>query len=159
MFTIFRLVFDFLQMLAGYLELAIGQQLMIFLWQHLYSLYKLKIHIEILHHIQLIYRLTYTIITLFCVFYQADSGKLGSSDSSQILLAADGELEGDDCLGQVPETYWAVPQITSPPTSSGHYWPKSFHNPPESAAFVPDISSPPLHNLRYATNSKRRRHS
>ena len=93
------------------------------------------------------------------VFYQADSGKLGSSDGSQILLTADGELEGDDCLGQVPETYWAVPQITSPPTSSGLYWPKSFQNPPESAAFVPDISSPPLHNLHHATNSKRRRHS
>ncbi|XP_047974804.1 B-box zinc finger protein 22-like isoform X1 [Salvia hispanica] len=90
---------------------------------------------------------------------KADSGKLGSSDGSQILLTADGELEGDDCLGQVPETYWAVPQITSPPTSSGLYWPKSFQNPPESAAFVPDISSPPLHNLHHATNSKRRRHS
>ncbi|KAL1567259.1 hypothetical protein AAHA92_02756 [Salvia divinorum] len=96
---------------------------------------------------------------------KADSGKLGSSDSSQILLAADGELEGDDCLGQVPETYWAVPQITSPPTSSGLHWPKSFQHPPESAVFVPDISSPPLLNLRHhqdhshATNSKRRRHS
>ncbi|KAL1563787.1 B-box zinc finger protein 22-like [Salvia divinorum] len=95
---------------------------------------------------------------------KADSGKLGSSDSSQILLAADSELECDDCMGQVPETYWAVPQITSPPTASGLYWPKSFQNQPDSAVFVPDISSPPLQNLRnqqdhsHATHSKRRRH-
>ncbi|KAG6398460.1 hypothetical protein SASPL_139920 [Salvia splendens] len=94
----------------------------------------------------------------------ADSGKLGSSDGSQILLAADGELECDDCMGHVPETYWAVPQITSPPTASGLYWPKSFQNQPDSAVFVPDISSPPLQNLRnhqdhsHATNSKRMRH-
>ncbi|KAG6421408.1 hypothetical protein SASPL_117960 [Salvia splendens] len=95
---------------------------------------------------------------------KADSGKLGSSDGSQILLAADGELECDDCMGHVPETYWAVPQITSPPTASGLYWPKSFQNQPDSAVFVPDISSPPLQNLRnhqdhsHATNSKRMRH-
>ncbi|KAH6764183.1 light-regulated zinc finger protein 1 [Perilla frutescens var. hirtella] len=96
---------------------------------------------------------------------KADSGKLGDSDSSSIILAADGELEGDDCLGRVPETYWAVPQIPSPPTASGLYWPKSLQNPPESAVFVPDIGSlpSPLQNLRHqgqshGTNSKRRRH-
>lgn len=99
------------------------------------------------------------------VFHQADSGKLGESDNSPILPAAAGELEGDDCLGQVPESYWAVPQVTSPPTASGLYWPKYYHNPPESAVFVPDISSSPSPLQRYhhqdesrVTSSKRRRH-
>ncbi|KAI3466023.1 hypothetical protein Pfo_022686 [Paulownia fortunei] len=94
---------------------------------------------------------------------KADSGKLGDSDCSQILRAADGELEGNECMGQVPETYWAVPQIPSPPTASGLYWPKNYQNPSDSAVFVPDISSPPLHNFHHhdqshVTSSKRRRH-
>lgn len=93
------------------------------------------------------------------MFHQADTGKLGDSDCSQMMLPGDAELEGDDYLGQVPETYWAVPQITSPPTASGLYWPKNFQNPPDTAAFVPDITSQFFHHQGQSriTNSKRRR--
>ncbi|KAG8386482.1 hypothetical protein BUALT_Bualt03G0153200 [Buddleja alternifolia] len=91
---------------------------------------------------------------------KADSAKLGDSDYSPILHAADGELEGDECMGQVPDTFWAVPQIPSPPTASGLYWPKNYHNAPDSAVFVPDISSSPLQNFHqsHVNSSKRRRH-
>ncbi|KAL1548306.1 B-box zinc finger protein 22-like [Salvia divinorum] len=94
---------------------------------------------------------------------KADSGKLGSSDSSQILLAADGELECDDCMGQVPETYWAVPQIISAHSIRALLAEKF----PESARLCCVCARhkfPPLQNLRnqqdhsHATNSKRRRH-
>ncbi|KAL0311358.1 UNVERIFIED_CONTAM: B-box zinc finger protein 22 [Sesamum angustifolium] len=72
---------------------------------------------------------------------QADSGKLGGSEDSQNLIAADGELEVDECMGQVPDTFWAVPQIPSPPTASGLYWPKNYQNLSDSTAFVPDLLS------------------
>lgn len=72
---------------------------------------------------------------------KADSGKLGDSDSSPVLRAADIELDDDDeCSGQVPEASWTVPQIPSPPTASGLYWPRSYHNSMDGAVFVPDIS-------------------
>ncbi|KAI3457599.1 hypothetical protein Pfo_014262 [Paulownia fortunei] len=92
---------------------------------------------------------------------KADSGKLGDSDCSSILRAADGELEGDECMGQAPDTYWAVPEIPSPPTASGLYWPKNSQNLYDSAVFVPDISSSPLQNFHHhrshGDTSKRRR--
>ncbi|CAN4104282.1 unnamed protein product [Withania somnifera] len=92
---------------------------------------------------------------------KADNGKLGESDSSSILRVEDEELDGDECLGQVPDTSWAVPQVPSPPTASGLYWPKTYQNPFDCAVFVPDISySPPL-NLQQqpprGTHLKRRR--
>ncbi|GFP78687.1 B-box zinc finger protein 22 [Phtheirospermum japonicum] len=96
-------------------------------------------------------------------FIGLDSGKLGDPYCSDILRAADGELEGIDCMGQVPETFWAVPQIASPPTSSGLYWPtKNCQNQPDSAVFVPDISSSPFqsfdhHDRSLDTSLKRRR--
>ncbi|KAK9269676.1 hypothetical protein L1049_001454 [Liquidambar formosana] len=89
---------------------------------------------------------------------KTDSGKLGDSDCSSILRAAEEELDADECLGQVPETSWTVPQIPSPPTASGLYWPK---NPSDSAAFVPDICCsvvPNSHRLQpNGFGSKRRR--
>lgn len=79
------------------------------------------------------------LLLLFCFgFFKADSGKRGDSDSSSILRSAEEELDDDKCLGQVPETSWAVPQIPSPPTASGLYWPKNPQNQYDSA-FVPDI--------------------
>ncbi|KAL3631484.1 hypothetical protein CASFOL_024468 [Castilleja foliolosa] len=69
---------------------------------------------------------------------KADNGKLGDPYCSDILGAANGELEGIDCMSHVPESFWAVPQITSPPTSSGLYWPtKDFQNQTDSSVFVP----------------------
>lgn len=99
---------------------------------------------------------------LFGEFPQADSGgKLGESDCSPILRAAEEELDGDDCLGQVPEASWAVPQIPSPPTASGLYWQKTYQNLPDSAVFVPDISSSYMQNLyncqSHGSTFKRRR--
>ncbi|KAJ8542995.1 hypothetical protein K7X08_005518 [Anisodus acutangulus] len=46
---------------------------------------------------------------------KADNGKLGESDCSSFLRVEDEELDGDECLGQVPDTSWAVPQVPSPP--------------------------------------------
>ncbi|KAK3198537.1 hypothetical protein Dsin_021952 [Dipteronia sinensis] len=68
-----------------------------------------------------------------------DTGKRGDSDSSPILRSADEELDEDQCLGHVPETSWSVPQVPSPPTASGLYWPKNSQNQSDSAVFVPDI--------------------
>lgn len=69
---------------------------------------------------------------------KADSSKLGETDSP-ILRGAEEELDDDECLGQVPEASWTVPQITSPPTASGLYWPKNYQNSLDGAVFVPDI--------------------
>ncbi|XVF04424.1 hypothetical protein REPUB_Repub05bG0081300 [Reevesia pubescens] len=70
---------------------------------------------------------------------KADSGKRGDSDSSPILRSAEEELDDDECLGQVPESSWAVPQMPSPPTASGLYWPKDSHSQSDGVVFVPDI--------------------
>ncbi|KAL2472726.1 B-box zinc finger protein 22 [Forsythia ovata] len=92
---------------------------------------------------------------------KADSGKLGDSDCSPILPTADEELEGNECLGQVPDMFWAVPQIPSPPTASGLYWPKNNQKHSNSAVFVPDMDSSSLQNFHHhrsdGTISKRRR--
>nr|DAD48152.1 TPA_asm: hypothetical protein HUJ06_018089 [Nelumbo nucifera] len=73
---------------------------------------------------------------------KADSGRQEDSDWSPILRAADEELDVDECLGQVPEMSWMVPQMPSPPTASGLNWPKNLRNPPsDCAASVPDICS------------------
>ncbi|CAK9134168.1 unnamed protein product [Ilex paraguariensis] len=94
---------------------------------------------------------------------KADSGKLGDSDCSSILRAVEEELDSDECFGQVPEAFWAVPQIPSPPTASGLYWPKNYQYPSDTAACVPDIccSPSPMQSLHRSypngTSSKRRR--
>ena len=94
--------------------------------------------------------------------HQADSGKLGDSDSPIFLRAAEEEVDDDECLGQVPEASWAVPQIPSPPTASGLYWPKNYQNSLEGAVFVPDIClsslvENPQHCHHNVSISKRRR--
>lgn len=90
--------------------------------------------------------------------HQADSGKLGGSDCSPILRAADGELEVDDCM---PDSFWAVPQMPSPPTASGLHWAKDSQDFSDFAAFVPDIGSSPLPNFHHRHShgdiTKRRR--
>ncbi|KAJ6776172.1 B-BOX ZINC FINGER PROTEIN 18 [Salix koriyanagi] len=70
--------------------------------------------------------------------HKGDSGKRWDSDSSAILRSAEEEVDDEECLGQVPDSSWAVPQIPSPPTASGLYWPKSIHYP-DAAILVPDI--------------------
>lgn len=90
---------------------------------------------------------------------KADCGKLGDSDCSPILRAAEEEFNQDECLGQVPETSWMVPEVPSPPTASGLYWPR---NPSDHAAFVPDIYCSPVSDPHHFqpnafVGSKRRR--
>ncbi|GER53959.1 B-box zinc finger family protein [Striga asiatica] len=80
---------------------------------------------------------------------KADSGKLGDSDCSSVLRAADGELEADDCLGQLRDSFWAVPEVPSPPTSSGLHWARKIQGPYDSSFFVPEISSPHQQVSRY----------
>ncbi|KAJ6416908.1 hypothetical protein OIU84_002736 [Salix udensis] len=40
-------------------------------------------------------------------------------------MSTEEEVDDEECLGQVPDSSWAVPQIPSPPTASGLYWPKT----------------------------------
>ncbi|XP_074368201.1 B-box zinc finger protein 22-like isoform X1 [Apium graveolens] len=94
---------------------------------------------------------------------QADSGKFGGSDCSAILLAGDIEMDGDECLGQVPDTAWAVPEIPSPPTASGLNWPNSYQHQVEiTPAFVPDVCYSTRQDLYQdqstGSSVKRRRH-
>ncbi|KAK9674519.1 hypothetical protein RND81_12G238400 [Saponaria officinalis] len=94
---------------------------------------------------------------------KADSGKLGSSDSSTFLRSLEVDLDSDDQLGQVPDVSFSVPQIHSPPTTSGLYSPKSSQQWADSALFVPEISwsQTPYHD-QYQSNynsGKRRRPS
>lgn len=89
-----------------------------------------------------------------------DSGKHGESDSSPILRSMENELDSDDRLGQVPDVSWTVPQVLSPPTASGLYWPKNSQHLANSAVFVPDISCSmaPSSNKQVANrNSGKRR--
>jgi hypothetical protein len=91
---------------------------------------------------------------------KADSGKFGDSDCSSILRAGEEELGADECLGQVPDASWTVPQVPSPPTASGLYWPKSYRNMSDGSISVPDICSlgqSPAHYQPRGTSSKRRR--
>ncbi|KAB2095558.1 hypothetical protein ES319_A01G046200v1 [Gossypium barbadense] len=93
---------------------------------------------------------------------KADSGKRGDSDSSSILRSADDEVDDDERLGQVPDSSWAVPQVPSPPTASGLYWPKDSRDQRDSVVFVPDISCSvmknPFNSRRIGSDRKRRRH-
>lgn len=76
---------------------------------------------------------------------KADSGKIGESDSSSILRSSEDDLDSDDRLGQVPDVSWRVPQVPSPPTASGLYWPKTSQHELDNTVFVPDISWPNYH--------------
>ncbi|KAF2314433.1 hypothetical protein GH714_026352 [Hevea brasiliensis] len=93
---------------------------------------------------------------------KADSGKRSDSDSSAILRSAEEEVDDDDeCLGQVPDSSWAVPQIPSPPTASGLYWPKRVHNQSDNGEFVPDICCSTVqnhhHRRQHGSVTKRQR--
>lgn len=91
---------------------------------------------------------------------QADSGKLGDSDSS-VLRSGEEELDDDECLGRVPDTSWTVPQIPSPPTASGLWWPRSSYSSSDYAASVPVVRYSCMQNAPYSqsngTVSKRQR--
>ncbi|TKY66371.1 B-box zinc finger protein 22 [Spatholobus suberectus] len=69
---------------------------------------------------------------------KADSGKHGDSDSS-VLRSSEEEMDDDGFLGRVPDSSWTVPQIPSPPTASGLYWPKDPRYTSDNTMFVPDI--------------------
>ncbi|MFS7929428.1 putative transcription factor interactor and regulator Znf-B family [Helianthus anomalus] len=91
---------------------------------------------------------------------KADSGKLAESDGSPILGAMD---VGADCLGQVPDASWAVPEMYSPPTALGlsgsknrpHHQHQLGYN-----TFVPDVCYLPTSNFygsHQNTNTIKRR--
>ncbi|KAM0029156.1 putative transcription factor interactor and regulator Znf-B family [Helianthus debilis subsp. tardiflorus] len=97
---------------------------------------------------------------------KADSGKLGESDGSPILRAMELQLDDEDCLGQVPDASWAVPQMSSPPTASGLSWPKDRPRHQHQQGFdtyVPDVCYLPMPNFygsrQNAGSIKRRRNS
>ncbi|MCL7031825.1 hypothetical protein MKW94_022566 [Papaver nudicaule] len=71
---------------------------------------------------------------------KADSGRTGESGFSLTLQVTDGDFDMDQCLGKVPENPWMVPEVPSPPTASGLFWPKSFRNTPDNELYVPDVS-------------------
>ncbi|ONI12314.1 hypothetical protein PRUPE_4G156600 [Prunus persica] len=91
---------------------------------------------------------------------KADCGKLGEYDSPA-LKSSEEEMEDYECIGEVPETSWMVPQVPSPPTASGLYWPRSSQISSDFAVFVPDICHSQMQNPLYSqhngTVSKRRR--
>lgn len=76
---------------------------------------------------------------------QADSGKLGESESSG-LRSGEEELDDDECIGQVPDSSWTVPQVPSPPTASGLHWPRGSYSSSDYAAFVPDLCCSRMQN-------------
>ncbi len=84
--------------------------------------------------------------------HQADTGKLGETDSP-FFRTAEEELDDVECLGQVPEASWTVPQIPSPPTASGLYWPKNYQNSLDGAVFVPDICHSPVQNPQHCQHN------
>ncbi|CAA7402440.1 unnamed protein product [Spirodela intermedia] len=85
---------------------------------------------------------------------KANSGKLGNSEDSSVHRCGDEELELECCMDQVPDMRWTVPEITSPPTSSGVNWPRNPRSAAEASVFVPDIGGSSFHG---AAAAKRRR--
>lgn len=90
---------------------------------------------------------------------KANSAKFGGSICSR---AVERSLEANECLDQMPDTFWAVPQITSQLAESELHLSKSYPNPSNCATFVPDVSSPwfqisHLHQEPCRMSSKRRR--
>lgn len=94
---------------------------------------------------------------------KADSGKLGSTDSSSMLRSLEDDIDSDEQLGQVPDVSWAVLKIPSPPTASGLHWPKNsqlFMDNTDNSVFVPDISwstAPNYHHYQPKHNAGKRR--
>ncbi|KAI3852419.1 hypothetical protein MKW92_030216 [Papaver armeniacum] len=94
---------------------------------------------------------------------KADSGKTGESGFSPTLQVTDEDFDMDECLGKVPEIQWMVPEVPSPPTASGLFWPKSFRNSPDNELSVPDVSfsnqriPQPIRAEPYISNPKRQR--
>ncbi|KAF3794523.1 B-box zinc finger protein 22 [Nymphaea thermarum] len=95
---------------------------------------------------------------------EGDPSKYGECDWSPIYHAADEELSVEECTFQVPE-------MPSPPTDSGLYWPANFpaaRSYADDSFFVPDItssSSPsllqqPFYQVHHGglLTGKRRRH-
>ncbi|XP_028772694.1 B-box zinc finger protein 22-like [Neltuma alba] len=75
---------------------------------------------------------------------KAGSGKPGDSDSPGFKSGEEEMDEDDDdndCLGRFSDSSWIVPQIPSPPTASGLYWPKDTQYTPDNAMLdhVPDL--------------------
>ncbi|KAM0017265.1 putative transcription factor interactor and regulator Znf-B family [Helianthus debilis subsp. tardiflorus] len=96
----------------------------------------------------------------------ADSGKIGGSDCSSTLKALEVEMDSEDCLGQVPDSSRAVPQISSPPTASGLCWPKHHHpgrrrrrhqGRIDPTTFVPDVCYSNISNLDHSQQQVKRR--
>lgn len=87
---------------------------------------------------------------------QADSGKLDDSDSP-VLRSGLEEMEDGDYLGRVPDSSWTVPQIPSPPTASGLYWPKNPRYSTDNALFVPDIEISCMQHLQNSSSFSRSR--
>lgn len=90
---------------------------------------------------------------------KANRLKFGGSICSRTVEES---LKANECLDQMPDTSWAVPQITSQLTESELHLSKSYPNPSNCATFVPDVSSPwfqisRLNQEPCGTSSKRRR--
>lgn len=89
---------------------------------------------------------------VFPMILQADNGKLGDSDCSSVMRSTE-EMD-DECLDQAPDNCWAVPQMPSPPTASGLYWPKISRQWLDATAFVPDICSAPNVDFQHQANGR-----
>lgn len=89
---------------------------------------------------------------------RADSGKLGDS-GSPVLRSSEEEMEeDDDYLERVPNSSWTVPQIPSPPTASGLYWPKNPQFSYDSVLSVPDICFSHMQQPQISSILRRQRH-
>ncbi|KAF5948675.1 hypothetical protein HYC85_014632 [Camellia sinensis] len=88
---------------------------------------------------------------------KADTRKLGDSDCSAILSAGEEELDASECLGQVPEASWTVPQVPNSSTLSGLDWPKNNLSLCDTAVFVPDIMQNASRYQPSCPSSKRQR--
>ncbi|XP_020206953.1 B-box zinc finger protein 22 [Cajanus cajan] len=92
---------------------------------------------------------------------RADCGKIGDS-GSPVLRSSEEEMEEDDnYLERIPDSSWTVPQIPSPPTASGLYWPKDPQFSSDSVLSVPDICFPHMQqpqNRRIFSRHRSRRH-
>ncbi|KAK2368224.1 B-box zinc finger protein [Trifolium repens] len=88
---------------------------------------------------------------------RADSGKLEDSDSP-ILRSNEEEMEYDDYMDRVPDSSWTVPQIPSPPTASGLYWPKNPRYASDNALFVPDVGISTMQQPQNSSNFSRPRY-
>ncbi|CAL5342088.1 unnamed protein product [Camellia sinensis] len=88
---------------------------------------------------------------------RADTRKLGDSDCSAILSAGEEELDASECLGQVPEASWTVPQVPNSSTLSGLDWPKNNQSLCDTAVFVPDTMQNASRYQPSCPSSKRQR--